>query len=63
MDSVPVVGAVEAYDVGAVALVENPKLRHDLFLHGGLHLQVDHLLGHDGAGRDVTDTMHHALKL
>ena len=63
MNSVPVVGTVKAYDIGTVALVENPKFRHYLFLHGGLDLQMDHLLGHDGAGRYVAYTMHHAFKI
>ena len=56
------VGTVEAYNVRTVALVKNSEFCDNLFLHGGLHLQMDHLLGHDGARRDVANAMHHACK-
>ena len=61
-NSVPVVGTVEAYNVWTVALVKDSEFCNYLFLYGGLHLQMDHLLGHDGARRDVANAMHHACK-
>ena len=56
----PVVCTVKPDYVGRVALVEHLELRDDLLPDGRLHLQVDHLLGHHGAGGAVTHAVHHA---
>ena len=38
-----------------------PELGDDLLLDGRLHLQVDHLLGDDGAGGLVLHAVHHLV--
>ena len=40
--------------------MQDPELCDDLFLDGGLHLQVDHLLGDHGARLLVAHAVHHA---
>ena len=54
------VSSVEADNVRRVALVQNLEFGDDLLLDGRLHLQVDHLLGHDHPGRLVLHAVDHA---
>ena len=39
--------------------MEDPELRDDLLLDGGLYLEMDHLLGDNGASRLVAHTVYH----
>ena len=58
--SLPMVSSIESDNVRRAALVEDPQLSDNLFLDGRLHLQMNHLLSHDHAGRFVTNTVNNA---
>ena len=56
------IGSVESDYVRRAALVQYPEFGDDLLLDGRLHLQVDHLLGHDHTGRFVTNAVNDTCK-